>query len=61
AAAHLVRECDIVIVLTYQDVSDEAARGMAPRHVYVDAQNRITKTSFGDGFAAHAREQVGIA
>ena len=61
AAAHLVQERDIVIVLTYQDVSDEVARGMAPRHVYVDAQNHITKTSFGDGFAAQAREAVGIA
>ena len=61
AAAHLVREGDIVIVLTYQDVSEEAAHGMAPRHVYVDARNRITKTSFGDGFAAHARETAGIA
>ena len=61
AAAHLVQEGDIVIVLTYQDVSDEVARGMAPRHVYVDARNRITKTSFGDGFAAQAREAVGIA
>jgi aspartate 1-decarboxylase len=61
AAAHLVHERDIVIVLTYQDVSDEVARGMAPRHVYVDAQNHITKTSFGDGFAAQAREAVGVA
>lgn len=61
AAAHLVSERDVVIVLTYQDVPDEEARGMAPRHVYVDAQNRITKTSFGDGFAAQAREAAGIA
>jgi aspartate 1-decarboxylase len=61
AAAHLVQERDIVIVLTYQDVSDEAARGLAPRHVYVNAQNRITKTSLGDGFAAQAREVAGIA
>ena len=61
AAAHLVAEGDIVIVLTYQDVNEEAAQAMAPRHVYVDARNRITKTSFGDGFAAQARETAGIA
>lgn len=61
AAAHLVHEGDIVIVLTYQDVTDEVARSAAPRHVYVDARNRITRTSLGDGFAARARDAAGIA
>ena len=61
AAAHLVNPGDLVIVLTYQDMSDEAARGAAPRHVYVDARNRIARTTFGDGFATRAREAAGIA
>lgn len=61
AAAHLVHEGDTVIVLTYHQVEDHAAREMAPRHVYVDARNRITKTSFGDGFAARAREAIAAA
>jgi aspartate 1-decarboxylase len=60
AAAHLVHEGDTVIVLTYQDVDDETARAMAPRHVYVDTDNRITKTSLGDGFAARSRETAGV-
>ncbi|HEX6029960.1 MAG TPA: aspartate 1-decarboxylase [Tepidiformaceae bacterium] len=58
AAAHLVHEGDIVIILTYQDVTDEVARRAAPKHVYVDVQNRIKKTSLGDGFAARARDAV---
>jgi aspartate 1-decarboxylase len=61
AAAHLVHEGDIVIVLTYQDVDDDAARSMAPRHVYVDGQNRISRTSLGDGYAVRVRPTAGIA
>lgn len=61
AAAQLVRQGDMVIILTYQAMSDEAARGTTPRHVYVDAQNRIIRTAFGDGFAARAREAAGVA
>jgi aspartate 1-decarboxylase len=56
AAAHLVHEGDVVIVLTYHDMTDEEARHAAPRHVYVDGRNAITRTSFGDGYAARARE-----
>jgi len=60
AAAHLVHPGDIVIIIAYQQLSEEAARGAAPRHVYVDAQNRITRTSFGDGFAHNdVRHAVG--
>ena len=61
AAAHLVHEGDMVIILTYQQMTEEAARGAAPRHVYVDAGNRIVRTTRGDGFAARARATVGIA
>jgi len=61
AAAHLVNKGDLVIILTYQQVSEEAALGAAPKHVYVDAANRIVRTSRGDGFAARARDAAGIA
>jgi hypothetical protein len=42
-------------------MTEEAARGAAPRHVYVDARNRILRTSRGDGFAQNARQAAGIA
>lgn len=61
AAAHLVNRGDTVIILTYQQMTEEASHGIAPRHVYVDANNRIVRTSRGDGFAARAREAAGIA
>jgi aspartate 1-decarboxylase len=44
AAARLVAKGDIVIILTYHDLSDEAARHYHPKLVYVDAQNKITHT-----------------
>lgn len=60
AAAHLVHPGDIVIIIAYQQLSEEAAHGAAPRHVYVDAQNRIIRTSFGDGLAHNdVRQAVG--
>ena len=43
AAARLVSEEDIVIILTYTDVAEEAARSHRPTLVYVDADNRITR------------------
>ena len=51
AAAHLIHPGDIVIIIAYQHLSDDEARNAAPHHVYVDANNRITRTSRGDGFA----------
>jgi aspartate 1-decarboxylase len=45
AAARLVSEGDTVIILTYQDVSDEAAPSYRPTLVYVDADNRITRVA----------------
>lgn len=44
AAARLVARDDIVIILTYSDMSEEEARNYHPRLVYVDAQNKITHT-----------------
>jgi aspartate 1-decarboxylase len=41
AAAHLVSEGDLVIIMSYAMVEDEAARAMKPRVVHVDGSNRI--------------------
>jgi aspartate 1-decarboxylase len=40
AAAHLVEIGDLVIVATFTDMSDEAARAWKPIVVMVDAENR---------------------
>jgi aspartate 1-decarboxylase len=60
AAAHLVHRGDTVIIIAYQQMGEEAARGAAPRKVFVDAFNRIKDVSYGDGYSHHAREAVGI-
>lgn len=44
AAARLVSVGDIVLILSYQEIEDEAARGHQPRLVYVDGDNRIRHT-----------------
>ncbi len=44
AAARLVAKGDIVIILTYSHMSDEAAAEHHPSLVYVDAQNRIKQS-----------------
>ncbi|GAA1435822.1 aspartate 1-decarboxylase [Streptomyces thermospinosisporus] len=41
AAAHLVHPGDLVIIISYAQVSDAEAREMKPRVVHVDADNRI--------------------
>ncbi|MET9861745.1 aspartate 1-decarboxylase [Streptomyces smyrnaeus] len=41
AAAHLVHPGDLVIVISYAQVDDAEARGLKPRVVHVDADNRI--------------------
>ena len=61
AAAHLVHEGDLVIIVTYQELSDEAARTLAPREVHVDAANRIKRASFGNGYAQVPRAATAIA
>ncbi len=43
AAAHLVQEGDLIIIASYTEMEDAAARIHEPRLVYVDAQNRIRK------------------
>lgn len=44
AAARLAAVGDIVIILTYCQLEDEEARNFAPKLVYVDRKNAITKT-----------------
>ncbi|MGP4043603.1 aspartate 1-decarboxylase [Streptomyces sp. 2A115] len=41
AAAHLVHPGDLVIIISYVQVSDAEARALRPRVVHVDADNRI--------------------
>ncbi|MER8032458.1 aspartate 1-decarboxylase [Streptomyces griseoluteus] len=41
AAAHLVQPGDLVIIISYAQVSDAEARELKPRVVHVDAGNRI--------------------
>ena len=41
AAAHLVHPGDLVILISYQTVDDQAARALKPRIVHVDGDNRI--------------------
>ncbi|HVX68503.1 MAG TPA: aspartate 1-decarboxylase [Mycobacteriales bacterium] len=44
AAARLVHEGDLVIIISYCTVTDAEARELKPRVVFVDADNRITGT-----------------
>ena len=44
AAARLVAKGDTIIILSYCYVEDDEAHNFAPRLIYVDAQNAITKT-----------------
>jgi aspartate 1-decarboxylase len=40
AAAHLVKPHDVVIIASYVQVEDAAARGWQPKRVFVDGRNR---------------------
>ena len=44
AAARLVTNGDITIILSYCHVEDEEARNHIPRLIYVDSKNVITET-----------------
>jgi len=44
AGARLVAKRDSIIILSYCHVEDEEAGNFAPKLVYVDAKNAITKT-----------------
>jgi aspartate 1-decarboxylase len=41
AAAHLVHPGDLVIIISYAQVTDAEARALTPRVVHVDRDNRI--------------------
>jgi aspartate 1-decarboxylase len=43
AAAHLVRQGDLVIIAAYGWMPTEEAEALAPRVVFVDERNRITE------------------
>jgi aspartate 1-decarboxylase len=45
AAARMIGEGDLVIVLAYQTVSEEDARSLRPRLVYVDGANGIMRVA----------------
>lgn len=45
AAARLVNEGDLVIILAYDQLTEAEAKQHQPRLVYVDAENRITRTA----------------
>ncbi len=49
AAAHLVDEGDQVIILSYQQLDDADARDLAPRIVYLGADNVIERRARGEG------------
>ena len=43
AAAHLIHEGDLVIIISYAVLSDAEARALKPRVVHVDDQNRVVQ------------------
>ncbi len=43
AAAHLIHPGDLVILIAYGMVEDSEARRLAPRVVFVDADNRVVE------------------
>ena len=45
AAARLVNEGDIAIIITYREVPEQDVRAHKPALVYVDADNRIVRTA----------------
>jgi aspartate 1-decarboxylase len=47
ASARLVSKGDVVIILCYSTVSDEEARHISPKLVYVDANNSIVDQKMG--------------
>ncbi|HUF53283.1 MAG TPA: aspartate 1-decarboxylase [Dehalococcoidia bacterium] len=47
AAARLVNPGDIVIILSYQQLTQDELSSYEPKLVYVDGDNRISRTSNG--------------
>lgn len=61
AAAHLVNAGDVVIVVAYQQLYEEDARALQPRVAFVDSQNRIVRTSLGNGHSHTPRAAAAVA
>jgi aspartate 1-decarboxylase len=57
AAAHLTRPGDVIIVATFAELDDAAARRHRPRVVFVDDRNRV-RDADGAEAAGPARRQV---
>ena len=57
AAARLVHEGDLVIIISYATVTDAEARTMRPKVVFVDADNRVVGTG---GDPAEALPELGM-
>ena len=57
AAARLVHEGDLVIIISYVTVTDAEARSMRPKVVFVDADNHIVGTG---GDPAEALPELGM-
>lgn len=58
AAARLVARGDIVIILSYCNVSDEEARLHEPKLIYVDANNAIVSRKGGRGWVDEIAESL---
>ncbi len=54
AAARLVAEGDIVIILSYCQLADSEAMEMTPAMVYVDDKNRIVKVNGKESLVARS-------
>jgi aspartate 1-decarboxylase len=57
AAAHLVNEGDLVIIMSYAMIEDSEARALTPRVVHVDSANRIV--SLGEDSAEPVPGSIG--
>lgn len=65
AAAHLVHEGDLVIVISYAQLDDASARSFEPRVVHVDAENRLVEVGADaaaapDGVASLRRPPLAV-
>ena len=60
AAAHLVDEGDKVIVLSYHQLDDADARDLAPRIVYLGADNVIERRARGEGIRHREHEPLSV-
>jgi len=59
AAARLVSTGDIVIILTYNTVTNEEAQSMEPKLVYVDADNAIRTQKNGGAWMDDLAQSLG--